>query len=528
MIMKRKFLLIALFAMSVISFAQTELLTCPVYAPSQFNGFRWSGNDMINSAIQKGNAEETLYWMQQDFYDMVLNKMDKYKFLAYSYCLGHIVWGGEYEPNPQYTNSINSTCKIRGCQGYSNFETCLIRTNMTISRNWQLSIQYFKKALAYKYLTDSMRRKFCLKIGVMYEIGGNGVTQNIAEAKKWYKKGASYTKEKDESFLLCEKALVRVEQKGTMLASASKQKPTKEEKPVKVVETPQPKQEVAVAEKPKQQVEQKVVQTPTASKKEIFPVDVSIPSNSKKADYTYVLIIANENYEDVENVKFALNDGRIFKEYCEKTLGIPASNIRMKEDATLNNIISGVDWLKSICEASNGKGKCIVYYSGHGIPDESTQSSYILPVDGSGKNIRTGYSLNELYTSLGELPVESATMFIDACFSGANRGNNMLVAARGVAIKAKPEAPKGKLVVFSAAQSDETAFPYEDAKHGMFTYFLLRKLKETKGNCSLSELGDYLKENVTRTAILENDKPQTPAISVSPLMENSWREIKLK
>ena len=349
-------------------------------------------------------------------------------------------------------------------------------------------------------------------------------------AKKWYKKGTSYTKNKDDSFLLCEKSVARVEQKGTMLAnsSTSKQKPVKEEKQIKVTETPKPKQDVAVVEKPKQQVEQKVEQKPVTPKKEIYSVDASIPSNSRKAEHTYVLIIANENYQDVEDVQYALNDGRIFKEYCEKTLGIPTSNIRLKEDATLNNIISGVDWLKSICEASNGKGKCIVYYSGHGIPDESTQSSYILPVDGSGKNVRTGYSLNELYSTLSDLPVESATMFIDACFSGANRGNNMLVAARGVAIKAKPEAPKGKLVVFSAAQSDETAYPYEEAKHGMFTYFLLRKLKETKGDCSLSELSDYLKENVVRTALLENDKPQTPAISVSPMMESVWRNLKLK
>ena len=517
-------------------------------------------------AIQTGNKEEVLYWIRtcegmktSDAYTMSMNAA-----LAYSYQTGTITWFMK-----EQTVLEKTTPKSVG----------LYSTNIHISQDWALSVEYFSKAIkAYpkSYPFDPIRRSFCLQIGKMYETGGPNLQMDLNSAIKWYKKGLSFDDNKfyDDTYMQCEKSLARLEQNRGNLASTTKKeekpltiaqkrmldhnknsvslnatpmeshmgqsqapilassstsspKQTKEEKPVKV-ETPQPKQDVAVVEKTKQQVEHKVVQTPTAPKKEIFPVDVSIPNNSKKADYTYVLIIANENYQDVENVRYALNDGRIFKEYCEKTLGIPASNIRIKEDATLNNIISGVDWLKSICEASNGKGKCIFYYSGHGIPDESTQSSYILPVDGTGKNIRTGYSLNELYTSLGELPVESATMFIDACFSGANRGNNMLVAARGVAIKAKLEAPKGKLVVFSAAQSDETAFPYEDAKHGMFTYFLLRKLKETKGNCSLSELGEYLKENVTRTAILENDKPQTPAISVSPLMESVWRGIMLK
>jgi hypothetical protein len=37
--------------------------------------------------------------------------------------------------------------------------------------------------------------------------------------------------------------------------------------------------------------------------------------------------------------------------------------------------------------------------------------------------------------------------------------------------------PQGNMVVFSAAQGDETAYPNNDEKHGMFTYFLLKKLQ---------------------------------------------------
>lgn len=523
--MKRFFLLMISSVFHVISFSQVELPSYIMKDPTIYSDFKYSNEEL--QAIQEGNAERIL-WRTKEYVDNknnnIMAKGDCALDLAYTYYSGMVIVSSRYKI-PREHGLLRQT-------NIPHFGTGLCRyalKNLHVKNDWQLSIKYFQKVVDVMLYKDNSDARECyLRIGEIYEKGGYGVTSDISQAIKWYKKGTQ-SKQTDESVWLCKQALARAEQKKSILASSStsKSKPVKEEKPVKV-ETPKPKQDVAVAEKPKQQVEQKVVQTPTVPKKEIYSVDVSIPSNSKKSDYTYVLIIANENYQDVENVKYALNDGRIFKEYCEKTLGIPTSNIRIKEDATLNNIISGVDWLKSICEASNGKGKCIVYYSGHGIPDESTQSSYILPVDGTGKNIRTGYSLNELYTSLGELPVESATMFIDACFSGANRGNNMLLSARGVAIKAKPEAPKGKLVVFSAAQSDETAFPYEDAKHGMFTYFLLRKLKETKGNCSLSELGDYLKENVTRTSILENDKPQTPAISVSPLMEGVWRGIMLK
>ena len=67
-------------------------------------------------------------------------------------------------------------------------------------------------------------------------------------------------------------------------------------------------------------------------------VDINIPLGQQEQTNTFALIIANENYQEVENVPNALNDGKIFAEYCEKTIGIPKSNIRLLTDATLNNI----------------------------------------------------------------------------------------------------------------------------------------------------------------------------------------------
>ena len=67
-----------------------------------------------------------------------------------------------------------------------------------------------------------------------------------------------------------------------------------------------------------------------------------------------------------------------------------------------------------------------------------------------------------------------------------------------MAIKAKSGQPQGKMVVFSAAQGDETAYPNNEEHHGMFTYYLLKKLQETKGEVTLQELGDYIVKNVSQ------------------------------
>ena len=179
----------------------------------------------------------------------------------------------------------------------------------------------------------------------------------------------------------------------------------------------------------------------------------------------------------------------------------------------------------AVCE---GKGKAIVYYAGHGIPNETDNSSYLLPVDGIGNDPSSAYSLKDLYDKLSKMQAQTVTVFLDACFSGTKRENGMLVAARGVAIKVKPSAPKGKMVVFSAAQGDETAYPYQDMQHGMFTYFLLKKLQETKGDVTLGELGDYLKSEVKRQSFLKNNKIQTPMTSVATALQNQWKSIKLK
>jgi hypothetical protein len=104
----------------------------------------------------------------------------------------------------------------------------------------------------------------------------------------------------------------------------------------------------------------------------------------------------------------------------------------------------------------------------------------------------------------------------------------MLANTRGVVIKTRESAPQGKMVVFSAAQGDETAWPYVEKGHGLFTYYLLKKLKETKGNVTYGELGDYITKEVSRRAIVVNSKPQTPTASPSSNLSDTWRKLKLR
>lgn len=257
-------------------------------------------------------------------------------------------------------------------------------------------------------------------------------------------------------------------------------------------------------------------------------IDRNIPGSSEIDAMTFVVIVANENYQTESRVEFALNDGRTFYTYCCKTLGIPETNIHKVENATLNNLRREINWLKSVVSAYGGEANAIFYYAGHGIPDEATRTSYLLPVDGYGTDVSTGYELAALYRELGAMPAKRMSVFLDACFSGARRDGKMMTSARGIAIKAAQGMPSGNTVVFSAAQGMETAYPNREQGHGMFTYYLLKKWQETAGKVSYGDLFEYVHENVSRQSVVLNSKSQTPEVISGPSVSAEWRNWMLK
>ena len=118
-------------------------------------------------------------------------------------------------------------------------------------------------------------------------------------------------------------------------------------------------------------------------------------------------------------------------------------------------------------------------------------------------------------------------VFLDACFTGSKRGKGMISQARGTVIKPRECEPHGNTVVFAATSGLQTANPYEEKGHGLFTYFLLRKLRDTKGEVTLGELSKYLSSEVNREATLTIKKAQKPEVIPSADLTD-WQKIKLK
>ena len=289
-----------------------------------------------------------------------------------------------------------------------------------------------------------------------------------------------------------------------------------------------PAMKEALAQRMSKEQDAMVAQKPVSVEENLDPIDVNLPKATEPRDNTFAVIIGNEDYKYVAAVPFAARDAAIFAKYCSVTLGLPDDNIRLYTNATYGDILDAIDDIKTISEVYNGDIRVIFYYAGHGVPDEATRNAYLLPVDARSQQLKTCYPIEKLYAELGSLKAHSVTLLLDACFSGSQRGEGMLMSARGVALKPRTDEPKGNMVAISAATGEETAYPYAEKRHGMFTYYLLSKLQESGGDVTLGELCDYITTKVSQQSVKVNRKQQTPTVMPSPEIETSWRTLPLR
>jgi hypothetical protein len=84
----------------------------------------------------------------------------------------------------------------------------------------------------------------------------------------------------------------------------------------------------------------------------------------------------------------------------------------------------------------------------------------------------------------------------------------------------------GNIVSFTASSGNQTSSSYSDKKHGLFTYFLLKAIQETKGDLTYKKLWDYLKSKVPFESLKVNNKEQEPQINIGDKAKLNWENRK--
>jgi hypothetical protein len=267
---------------------------------------------------------------------------------------------------------------------------------------------------------------------------------------------------------------------------------------------------------------------PIAEVSLLSDVDRDIPVGNQIRENTYALVIGNEDYgtyqeglQKDQDVKFAQNDALVFSQYLVKTLGVPEKQVFTVRNATKAQMTRQIERVVELVKLTKNS-QLIFYYAGHGLPDRETNEGYIIPVDVTASNIRAGLNLKDMYSMLASAKAGKTIVLLDACFSGGGRGENGLLSARTVKVKPKGPIMEGNIVAYTATSGTEVSLPLPGESHGLFTYFLLKKLKETKGTISLIELKNYLEFEVPKTSLIENSIKQMPEVLIAPTIGNEW------
>ena len=246
-----------------------------------------------------------------------------------------------------------------------------------------------------------------------------------------------------------------------------------------------------------------------------------LPARKAKSDKkAYAIVIGIERYrQKFPNADFAAHDARIVTDYLTKVLGYPEENvITLLNERALKSDFEKYfgKWLANNVEAGS---TVFVYYSGLGAPEPKSGSAYIVPYDGDPAFIdQTGYSLQNMYAALGRLPARKIVVALDACFSGAGGRSVLAKGARPLVMTLPDEQPlSANMQVMSAASGQQQSSGYEEKGHGLFTYFLLKGIKNEDvtakdGSLEVGDLFDYLKPQVERIARKQFNNEQTPRL----------------
>jgi len=122
------------------------------------------------------------------------------------------------------------------------------------------------------------------------------------------------------------------------------------------------------------------------------------------------------------------------------------------------------------------------------------------------------------YKRLSELNAKSVIVFMDACFSGMDKDNNLIFEdAKPLFRTVEGAAAYQNLEIFSSSTGAQISSSFKEQRHGMFTYYLLKGMRgeadsDKDGTITLAEMEAYVKEQVSTQARRMN-REQEPMLT---------------
>ena len=267
-----------------------------------------------------------------------------------------------------------------------------------------------------------------------------------------------------------------------------------------------------------------IPQSSTNTQLEDLPaIDRDISKNMVKYSNRLALIIGNQDYEFISppegHNRYPVRDALVIKEYLIRTLGFKEDNILLLTNATFETTSTHIKLLSSLASRTSN-AEVFIYYSGLGSIDSYTHAPALLPIDAKGESMAPNHNMVDFFHLLDQTRARSFNFFLDATlissFEISSAEKNM------IAEKINENLPEN-MILYCSTEPGQTAFSNQESNHGLFTYYLMKNLKDTKGKNSYAGLGDYISRNVSLESLKNYLKEQDPVIYTGEQAFTWWK-----
>ena len=206
--------------------------------------------------------------------------------------------------------------------------------------------------------------------------------------------------------------------------------------------------------------------------------------------------------ERIPDVKYAGYDAQVMAEYLRTISNIPGERVRvLLSRKALERDFEEVfeQWLPKRVDRET---VVYVFFSGRAVVDAGTGAISLVPYDGTLTEPKQLYPLRRLQEALYRLPLRRAILMFDVSMDPSPGGD--LAAIPTPAWESDgSEARKDVEMWMVGNQKLQDAYTYDQGKHGLFTYHLLRGLQgvadlDRNGTIIAGELCTYARGQVAR------------------------------
>jgi uncharacterized caspase-like protein len=144
------------------------------------------------------------------------------------------------------------------------------------------------------------------------------------------------------------------------------------------------------------------------------PVESALAAyrNIKFGKY-YALVIGNNNYEALTDLKTAVNDAETLDEVLQRRYDVDTTLLL---NADRYQILSALNEMRGKLTSADN---LLIFYAGHGVLDEVNMRGHWLPVDAEADNTANWISNISITDMLNVIPAKQILVISDSCYSGS-------------------------------------------------------------------------------------------------------------